>query len=606
MPLTKKQKKYLKKHLKDKPLAEIASQLNISIGDLEDYLKTRWRKEKYQKFMVHKNEPEPDLQERITSFNFRQWLNKNLTVLFFLTLLVFIAYFNSLNNEFLSDDIPAILENQNLNKLESVWLARPTLLRPAIYFIVINLFGKVPIFFRLVNIFFHLGTVLITYLLTDLTLGFRIALFAAAILAVHPLQIEAVSWISGGSYAQYSFFLIFALLTFIFSLKHKKYYYFCLISFLLGLMSSEKAMVFPFILLTLIIALKDIKSWKKLIPFFIIGGLWILSYILKVSYRITALQTEHYQEPLTLNPLIQVPIAITSYLQLIFFPKGLTLYHSEMYFTSTEFIARAVVFLLYLGTIFYGFLKNRYLFFWLSFLLISLGPTLTPFAISWLVAERYVYLGAIGIYVSVGFVLAKLSELRGWKVPIYILWAIMIFSLTILTICRNIDWKNEDNLWLAAAKTSPSSSQNHNNLGDMYGRHGDFNKAAEEFKRAIELKPNYADAYHNLGNAYYQMGNFAEAVKNYKNAIKFNPKLWQSYQNLSAIYLNQKKYDLAIEELSQAIKINPNDDVLHVNMAYIYIQNNQREKAIEEFKQALIINPKNEQAKLNLEKISSD
>ncbi len=71
---------------------------------------------------------------------------------------------------------------------------------------------------------------------------------------------------------------------------------------------------------------------------------------------------------------------------------------------------------------------------------------------------------------------------------------------------RNFDWKNQDTLWLATAKTSPSSHQNHNNLGDLYARRGEYEKAVEEFKKAIELKPDYGDAYHNLANVYHQIG----------------------------------------------------------------------------------------------------
>ena len=98
-----------------------------------------------------------------------------------------------------------------------------------------------------------------------------------------------------------------------------------------------------------------------------------------------------------------------------------------------------------------------------------------------------------------------------------------LFALSVRTITRNADWKNQDTLWLATAKTSPSSPQNHNNLGDYYGRQGDLEKAAEEFKTAIKLKPNYGDAYHNLANIYHQMGEDDLAIENYRKALSFNP-----------------------------------------------------------------------------------
>lgn len=537
------------------------------------------------------------MKERITAFNLKKWFNKNLTVLILLTLLVFIAYFNSLFNDFVSDDKPSILENQNLNKFSYIWQARPAVLRQAIYFITVNLFGRLPLFFHLINIFFHLGTVLILYLLVDVTLGFKIALFSSLIFAIHPLQTEAVTWISGGPYSQYAFFLLLSLLAFVLSLKNKKYYYLSLASFIFSLMSSEKAMVFPFILLTLMIAFRPLRNWKKIIVPFAIGVVWILLYVSKVPERINVLQTEHYQENHFLNPAVQIPIAITDYFKLIFFPKDLALYHSEMYFTDKEYILRLIIFIGFLGLIVHGYLRNRQLFFWLSFFFISLSPTLTPFGVSWIVAERYVYLGAIGIYILMSLAIAKLTESARFKNVVYVFFSLLILSLMIRTLIRNNDWKNEDNLWVSMIKTSPSSAQNHLNLGDMYGRHGNLQKAAEEFRRAIELKPNYADAYHNLANVYLQMGKIDEGIENYKEAIKFNPSLWQSHQNLADIYLLQKNYPLALEALQAAVKINPQDSILHLNLGVLYMMLNEKDKAKTELNFSLQLDPQNKKAK---------
>ncbi len=47
-------------------------------------------------------------------FMLQAWIKKNWLIILFLTLLVFIAYANCLGNEFVSDDIAAILKNENL------------------------------------------------------------------------------------------------------------------------------------------------------------------------------------------------------------------------------------------------------------------------------------------------------------------------------------------------------------------------------------------------------------------------------------------------------------------------------------------------------------
>jgi tetratricopeptide (TPR) repeat protein len=151
----------------------------------------------------------------------------------------------------------------------------------------------------------------------------------------------------------------------------------------------------------------------------------------------------------------------------------------------------------------------------------------------------------------------------------YFLLMVIIASLSLRTIFRNRDWKNEDTLWLATAKIAPSGQQIHNNLGDVYARQGNLPKAVEEFKKAIEINPNYADAYHNLANTYQQMGQLDAAVENYQKALNINPQLWQSYQNLGAIYFNQGQYDLALENIKKALEINPNDENLQNSLKVI-------------------------------------
>jgi tetratricopeptide (TPR) repeat protein len=151
----------------------------------------------------------------------------------------------------------------------------------------------------------------------------------------------------------------------------------------------------------------------------------------------------------------------------------------------------------------------------------------------------------------------------------YGVFIIMIIALSARTIIRNMDWRNEDTLWIATAKTSPSGQNSHNNLGDVYARNGNYPMAVEEFTKAVEINPNYADAYHNLANTYQMMGQEDKAIENYDKALAINPNIWQSYENLSSIYFNEGNYPEALVDIQKAISINPNDDSLKNNLASI-------------------------------------
>ncbi|MDP3093545.1 MAG: tetratricopeptide repeat protein [bacterium] len=540
-----------------------------------------------------------NLREKILNFSFWGWFNKNRLVIILLIALVFAAYFNSLDNSFVSDDIAAIPQNENLNNFSYVSSNPQAFVRNLFYYSTNKVWGLNPAPYRLIGILFHLGTVLTSYLLIWILLDPITALISACLFAVHPILIEGVAWISGGLYAQYSFFIILTLLFYVFSIKGKKFYLLSLASLVMALLSSEKAVVFPFVLLAFFIFFKDtFKDWKKLITPIVISSAWALFYLLAIPKRIAALQIQSPQPAEILDPFLQIPIAIGSYLKLIFWPKDLTLYHSEMVFSQTQYLTCLFVLILLLTIIFISLKKKSQVFFWLSFFLISLLPVLTPFGISWIVAERYVYLGTLGIVVAFAILLKKLAEKEKLKTAIFIFSSLIVIFLLIRTIVRNNDWQNQDSLWLAAAKTSPSSSQNHNNLGDLYGRKGDLEKAVQEFKLAIELNPRYADAFHNLANTYQLMGKEELAVENYKKAVEFNPYLWQSYQNLALIYFQQKDLVQASQYLEKAIEVNPENASLYFNLGVVYAENNEKEKANMEFQKAFDLDPKLKQSLL--------
>lgn len=592
MALTHSQKKFIKKNLKSLPLAEIAATLNLSEKEIMAFLKSHWRKEKYQKFLAKKRRAKKETFQ----------LKINWRALVFLAFLVFTVYLNSLGNDFVSDDVGAIVENKNLGNFSYILSQPLTFIRALPYFTAYKITGLNPLSFRIVNILSHLGTVLLIYALISLIDKPTLAFFTAGIFAVHPILTESVTWISGGGYSQYSFFFLLSFLTYILSQKNRKFYYVSILAFFLSLSSSEKAIVLPLVFLLYEVSFGEFrKNWKKLIPFFALSGVCALYLIGLLGERVTALETTYYQKPGTDNPLVQIPIAVTSYLELIFWPKNLTLYHSEeFYFSQIEYFLRAGVFLLFLAAIVYFFKKDRRIFFWLSFFLISLLPTLTPLRIAWWVAERYAYLATLGIFFIAALGIFKIGQKFKNQELSWLIFALIILILSGRTIVRNMDWKNEDTLWLATAKSSPHSPQNHNNLGDYYSRHGDYQKAIEEFKSAIELNPDYGDAYHNLGNAYREIGNNEEAIANYQKALSLNPNLWQSHQNLAARYFELGEFGLALQELEKAVKINPQNPALYINLGILYLQLDEKEKAKEAFQQALLIDPQNQRAKEGL------
>lgn len=535
--------------------------------------------------------------------NLKIWLKNEWVYLLTLFLLIIFAYTNSLGNEFVSDDIEAIAKNPNIGNLSNIFSAPIGSIRQFLLYLVYHFFGLNPAVFRLVNIVLHLTNVLLVYSLLQILHKRSVAFLASAMFAVHPILTEAVGWISGGIYPQYSFFILLGFLCYVISSRKHNVFFASIVCFLAALSTSEKAIIFPFIPLLFELSYGNIKKqWKKVAVFFAITAIISLLYVQKLSDRISALETTIYHGSLGYeNPILQIPIAVVTYLKLIFWPRALAFYQSEFSFDTVEFAMITAIFLIFTAYIVYAYIKSRHIFFWLCFFVMSLIPTLTPLRISWVVAERYVYLGSLGIFVSIALLIGFLNRDNKIRKALYIGLFFIIAGLMIRTAIRNNDWRNEDTLWIATANTSPSSPNNHNNLGNMYARNSEYTHAIEEFKLAILLHPNYAEAYYNMGNAYRQTGKIQDAITSYQKSLELYPQLWQALESLAGIAADQKQYVLAEDYIKKAQSINPLNTDLQTDLGNIMLLKGEKEKAENIYRKVLTINPEDRRARINLE-----
>ena len=597
MSLSHEQKNYIKKYVKQFSLAEIAKNIDADEETVINYLEKKWGKEKLKKYL----KPTGKIQSIYTSSGFKIFLKDHWQSFLILTILVFFTYIFFLNNAFISDDIAEIAQKPEISNFSRILEYPFGWIRHFIYWVAVHLGGFNPPLFRLTNLVFHLLSACLIYIaLFSMYKSKRIALITSSLFAIHPAIAEAVLWISGGMYAQYTFFFLLSFVLYIKSQKLDIFYFGSVIFYLCSLMSHP---VMP-VALWLIFPLYDFcfnnfkKNWFKALPFLFLAIIYVFVNLSALPERETTLQTLHYQEKGTDNLFLTLPLAISSYAELLFFPKTLTLYHSELNFGVFSFIARSIFTLIFFISIPLALIKKKKsLFFWLSFFVISLSPTLTPFRLNWIVAERYIYLSSIGIFALIALGLERLIHLKQRFTPIILcLFTVIILVLSVRTFMRGIDWKSEDNLWIATGKTSPSSPNTHNNLGDVYGRQGDKQRSLSEFLYAIELKPNYADAYHNAGNVYRELNQMDKAIEFYQKAAEINPYLWQSYQNIAAMYFQNGNYDLAEVNIQKAIAINPKNFNLVNNLGIIYLTRGEKEKAKQVFQSILAQDPNNQVA----------
>ncbi len=595
MSITREHKRYIKKHSRSKKIAEIAKELGLSEIMVRDYLKSKLPSDRFEKIVS-----EPDSHH--SSFAFPsvsplKWFRSHIGYFIFLAVIVFIAYANSLGGDFVSDDVGIIKNNPEITTLKFATTRSILFVRPIIYYIIVNTFGITPLPFHIVNILFHIGNVWLIFMLLFAFSSLPIAFVAAAIFAVHPAIAEAVTWISGGVYAQYSFFILASFLSFLYSFKNKKYYYLSMGLAVLSTLSGDRS-ILPFILTLFLLLFTEIKkTWKKVLPFFGISGLYMLNYISLITTRIADVKHEQFAEKISSNPILQIPTAISTYFEIYIWPDKLTFYYSDFVMTSFVYGSRVVVFLLFLGILYITFRWFRPLFFWLAVFVLALAPTLTPFGLSSIVNERYGYLSSIGFFFLVSYVVVNLFNKKKYETGFYIGLMIIVTALCIRTIVRNLDFRNEDYLWIATGKTAIYSPVAHMNLGDMHRRHRNYPEAEREFVNALQLNPNNAYAYYNLGLTYTEAQVYNGAIMAYNRALEIDKGIWQADQNIAVVYSELGNMDKAIFHIKEAIAKAPNQKALYVNAGVMSLKAGKKTESIYYLKKALEFDPNNERVR---------
>jgi tetratricopeptide (TPR) repeat protein len=107
------------------------------------------------------------------------------------------------------------------------------------------------------------------------------------------------------------------------------------------------------------------------------------------------------------------------------------------------------------------------------------------------------------------------------------------------------------------------------NIGLIYHRQGDYQKALEAFEKAIAADNTKADTFYYRGETYTALENYEAAISDYQAAItRFTP-YDLAYQSLGYAYYKTDQFDQARQALHQAISISPNSAAAHFYLALV-------------------------------------
>ena len=131
-------------------------------------------------------------------------------------------------------------------------------------------------------------------------------------------------------------------------------------------------------------------------------------------------------------------------------------------------------------------------------------------------------------------------------------------------------------------------------LSDVAGemaRKGDYNGAAAEWRKAVDLDSSDGKAHYHLAYALDKQGNLAEAIAEYRKSIELGGINAAAYASLSLALTRSGDLQDAISAAQHALSLNPKDPVTESNLAAALLQSGQTDEAVDHIRKALELDP---------------
>jgi len=521
-------------------------------------------------------------------FNFSQIKKHSAKIIIgAIVLLGALSYANALPGEMLYDDTIGIRDNAYIKDWQywpkffsepltagagisgNYW--RPTLL--IIYSLGWHAWGSWVVGYHAINIIIHiLNAILIFYLLRKLFSREIPAAIAAIIFTIHPVQTESVTYISGlGDPLSLLLSLIGA--TFFLRWRSKialaghnwLNYAVMIVVFLLALMTKERSVIFPGIILLIDLFIWKIseypqtnfwsfakKSFWRVLPLAVIaaGFLLMRGTILNFQNTFNLYNTStYYTEHISARILTFLHV-VPTYFSILLRPLDLHMNHSsEIAIITTArdsgVLLGAAILLILINLAAYTWKKNPAYSFgilWCFLMMFPISGIIVP--VAGILYEHYLYAPIIGLAYICGLAICDLYQKynnRLMGIVLSLSGAVIILILISLTIGQNLIWRDGITFYNHTLRYAPKDFSIINNLGLAYAEAGDLKRAEETFLSALSLNMYLPMAHYNLGDIYYRTGRTNQAISEYSLAMRLSPQSFFPYRALRQLYLDNKQ-----------------------------------------------------------------
>jgi tetratricopeptide (TPR) repeat protein len=500
-------------------------------------------------------------------------------------------------------------------------------------------FGLSPRGYHIVSILLHARNALFLWLLLR-RLELPGAWLGAALFAVHPVQVDAVSWIAQQRYLICGLFYLCGLLVYLrraglnpapapplpgaepliqIGLPENRtaLYAFSMTLFVLALLSHVLAATFPLIVLVLI-------WWERgkltradiipLIPFAAIG----------LGFAVAVSMLNHHRTgqfwlafPGGGGVLAVWGRGVWSYFLAIILPISLSFAHPRWNADSIavwqylEFVAAIFV------IVALWILRRRWgrgpitaaLLFVCLLLPSALGAS-DPYDAELpgvMVRDHVLYLACCAVLIPLAALMSDalnnskwLGKLAGWAGLLPIVSAVILVPLSIATAIHTSAYNDESSVWQNVLRGDGDSSIALNTLGQIELTAKKYSSAEQHFLSALRANPDDSLATMNLARLSENEKDFTAAIERYDEVLARHPDNVDAHFGLGEALSAQGDTKGALGEYAKVQAIDPHNALVHNNIGLIYAQLGELDESIKEYKRSIDIDPRSLPAYLNL------
>jgi hypothetical protein len=465
------------------------------------------------------------------------------------------VYAGSLDNDFVHDDWASVANNESLKGLGNLgrFFVEPALFaqggpsshtRPVLLvtFAINRAIADDAFGFRLVNLLIHLINVVLLYLLVGRVLRLaqvdeRVAgvrLLTAAIFAVHPLNTQAVVYVSSRSALLAFTFIVAGMLLF---LKWRSSFgspegprvpalLGCLAMASLAMLTKEHAVSFlgAVVLLEVCLFQARQRSPRGLLASVAVATLPVVSYLIYRAIVIEPTPTSGVFHSTSVSGpyvwhLATQTKALVAYLVLFVWPWKLAIQHTlapVRSFLDPGFLVSAGAIVASVVWAVPRWVRGNLVALAVLWYFAAMGPE-SLVRLNLLVNEHRFYLPGIGIVAILAWVVVrayeKLAVMRRGRMVAVGLVTLLILGLGYRSYRYAGHWRDECSLWEYTATVQPDHTWTQNNVGNCRLLGNDLVGAERAYRRALELAPDNALALYNTAVVSARQGRYEEAIR---------------------------------------------------------------------------------------------